>query len=115
KNVVLMGDHGGGQKELEEVAKTLDQKYSPKGVRVIYCSDVYQKANVAFEKYLAEKGYPANSHAGIDDTSEMLYFGGETGWVRKDLIATALGDPVRKPGEPRDPNVPRINNGISGD
>jgi creatinine amidohydrolase/Fe(II)-dependent formamide hydrolase-like protein len=26
-----------------------------------------------------------------------------------------VGDPVRKPGEPRDPNVKRINNGISGD
>jgi creatinine amidohydrolase/Fe(II)-dependent formamide hydrolase-like protein len=23
--------------------------------------------------------------------------------------------PVRKPGEPRDPNVKRVNNGISGD
>src|SRR5579872_4099401 len=28
KNVVLMGDHGGGQKELGEVAKKLDEKYS---------------------------------------------------------------------------------------
>jgi len=26
-----------------------------------------------------------------------------------------LGDPPRKPGEPRDPNATRINNGISGD
>jgi creatinine amidohydrolase len=26
-----------------------------------------------------------------------------------------VGDPVRKPGEPRDPNVKRVNNGISGD
>ncbi len=29
KNVVLMGDHGGGQKQLAEVAKTLTAKYAP--------------------------------------------------------------------------------------
>jgi creatinine amidohydrolase len=45
----------------------------------------------------------------------MLYLGGEKGWVRKELIATALGDPMRKPGEARDPNAKRVNNGISGD
>src|SRR5689334_13419472 len=32
KNVVLMGDHGGGQKELGEVAKRLDEKYKPQGI-----------------------------------------------------------------------------------
>jgi len=51
----------------------------------------------------------------VKDTSELLYLGGDSGWVRKDLIATAVGDPVLKPGEKRDPNVARINNGIEGD
>ena len=115
KNVVLMGDHGGGQSELGEVAKKLDEKYASKGIRVIYCDDVYEKANGDFDKYLAANGMPLSSHAGIPDTSEMLYLGGDLGWVRKDLVATALGDPVRKPGEARDPNAKRINNGISGD
>jgi creatinine amidohydrolase/Fe(II)-dependent formamide hydrolase-like protein len=115
KNVVLMGDHGGGQSELGEVAKKLDEKYASKGIRVIYCDEVYEKANGDFDKYLAANGMPLSSHAGIPDTSEMLYLGGDLGWVRKDLVATALGDPVRKPGEARDPNAKRINNGISGD
>jgi creatinine amidohydrolase/Fe(II)-dependent formamide hydrolase-like protein len=44
----------------------------------------------------------------------MLYLGGDT-WVRKELIKTAVGDPVREPGAPRDPNAPRVNNGITGD
>jgi hypothetical protein len=37
--------------------------------------------------------------------------------VRKDEIKNALGDPVAEPGQrgQRDPNVPRVNNGISGD
>ena len=64
-----------------------------------------------FDKWLADNGYPKSSHAGIPDTSEMLYLGGDA-WVRKDLIKTALGDPVRAPGRPRDPNAPRVNNGI---
>jgi creatinine amidohydrolase len=115
KNVVLMGDHGGGQKELGEVAQKLDAKYSGKGIRVVFCGDVYEKRQADFDKYLEAHHLPLSSHAGIPDTSEMLYLGGDQGWVRKDLIATAVGDPVRKPGEPRDPNAKRINNGITGD
>jgi creatinine amidohydrolase len=105
KNIVLMGDHGGGQKELAEVAKKLDATYAPKGIRVVFCSEVYEKANGDFDKYLASQKMPLSSHAGIPDTSEMMYLGGDKGWVRKDLVATALGDPVRKPGEARDPNA----------
>jgi len=115
KAVVLMGDHGGGQKELAELAKRLDEKYAPQSIRVIYCDEVYQKANGDFDKWLEANHYPVSSHAGIPDTSEMLYLGGDKGWVRKDLVATALGDPMRKPGEARDPNAERVNNGIQGD
>ncbi|HEY3743176.1 MAG TPA: creatininase family protein [Bryobacteraceae bacterium] len=115
KSVVLMGDHGGGQKELEEVAKKLDAKYAGKGIRVVFCDEVYSKANGDFDKYLAANNYPLSSHAGIPDTSEMLFLGANKGWVRKELVATAVGDPMRKPGEARDPNAKRINNGISGD
>ena len=115
KNVVLMGDHGGGQKELGEVAKKLDAKYSPQGIRVVFADEMYAKAQGDYEKWLADNGYPSGGHASVMDTSEMLYLGGDKGWVRKDLIKTALGDPVRKPGQPRDPNAKRVNNGITGD
>jgi creatinine amidohydrolase len=115
KNVVLMGDHGGGQPNVyAEVAKKLDEKYAPQGIHVYYCDEVYAKRQADFDKWLEEQGYPRSSHAGIPDTSEMLYLGGDT-WVRKELIKTALGDPIREPGAPRDPNAPRVNNGISGD
>jgi creatinine amidohydrolase len=112
KNVVLMGDHGGGQKELGEVAKKLSEKYAAQGIRVIFCEDVYSKANGDFDKYLTAHNLPVSTHAGIPDTSEMLYLGGDKGWVRKDLIATALGDPVERS---TDPNAKRVNNGIRGD
>jgi creatinine amidohydrolase len=115
KNVVLMGDHGGGQRELKEVAQKLDAKYASQGIRVIYCDDVYKKVGADFNRWLVDNGYPIGAHAAIKDTSEMLYLGGDKGWVRKELIPTAVGDPVPQPGEPRDPNAKRINNGISGD
>lgn len=105
KNIVLMGDHGGGQKELAEVARKLDEKYSSRGIRVVYCDDVYKRAGDEFNKWAKENGYPAGSHASLKDTSELLYLGGDKGWVRKDLIATAVGDPSRKEG----------GNGINGD
>jgi creatinine amidohydrolase len=118
KNVILMGDHGGGQPQVfSEVAKKLDAKYAPKGVHVYFCDEVYKKAQDDFDNWLVGHGYPRSSHAGIPDTSTMLYLGGDKGWVRKDEIKNALGDPVPEPGQrgQRDPNVPRVNNGISGD
>jgi creatinine amidohydrolase len=102
KNIVLMGDHGGGQRELAEVARKLSARHSAKGIRVVYCGDVYEKANRDFDKWLAANGYPVGAHAGIADTSEMLYLGGDQRWVRKEELPRAVGT---KGG----------SNGISGD
>jgi creatinine amidohydrolase/Fe(II)-dependent formamide hydrolase-like protein len=115
KNVVLIGDHGGGQKEIKEVAEKLDAKYAGKGIRVVYSDGPYTKANDEFFAWLDKNGYPASTHAGIPDTSEMLYLEGNQKWIRKELLPTALGDPPHKPGEHPDPNAKRVNNGISGD
>jgi creatinine amidohydrolase/Fe(II)-dependent formamide hydrolase-like protein len=130
KNVVVMGDHGGGQPDTyAQVAKKMDAKYAPEGKHVYFCDEVYAKAQGDFDKWLQERGYPVSSHAGIPDTSTMLYLGGDKGWVRKELIATAEGDPVPPPGargrgrgQTADPNgssspaaAPRKNNGITGD
>jgi len=115
KNVVLMGDHGGGQNELKEVAAKLDTKHAPEGVHVYFCDEVYEKANGDFDKWLAANGYPSSSHAGIPDTSEMMYLGSDKGWVRPAEIPNAVGDPVRQRGTPVDPNAKRVNNGITGD
>src|SRR5215813_11458920 len=127
KNVVLMGDHGSGQPAVyRDVAAKLDAKYSSQGIHVYYCPDVYTKAGDDFDQWLEENGYPASSHAGIPDTSEMLYLGGDA-WVRKNLLATAVGTPVtrRPPGDSAARGAgrgrgaggdsTRVNNGISGD
>jgi creatinine amidohydrolase/Fe(II)-dependent formamide hydrolase-like protein len=119
KNVVLMGDHGGGQKELGDVAKKLDAKYSSKGIHVVFCDEVYEKAQGDYTKWLADNHYPSGGHASVMDTSEMLYLstlnGQDRGWVRKDLIATAVGDPVGGRGQRTDPSAPRVHKGITGD
>ena len=123
KNVMIMGDHGGGQPAVfAEVAKKLDAKYAPQGKHVYFVDEVYAKAQDDFDDWLVAHGYPRSSHAGIPDTSTMLYLGGDKGWVRKELIATAEGDPVPPPGArgqgrgTPDPNAPpRKNNGITGD
>ncbi len=116
KNVVLMGDHGGGQPNIyQAVAKKLDDKYAAQGIHVYYSDEVYAKANADFDKALAAEGYPPSLHGGLTDTSEMLYLGGDP-WVRQELIAKALGDPVPVAGQPQaNGNAPRINNGITGD
>ncbi len=115
RNVILMGDHGGGQPTVyHDVAAKLDARYAPQGIHVYFCDEVYAKAQGDFDKWLLANGYPTSSHAGIPDTSEMWYLGGDT-WVRPELIKDALGDPVPPPGTRRDPNAPRINNGITGD
>lgn len=115
KTVILMGDHGGGQAELKTVAEKLDAKHAAEGKHVYYCDEVYAKANGDFDEWLKANNYPTSAHAGIPDTSTMLYLGGDNGWVRRDLVASALGDPVLPRGQAPDPNVKRINNGISGD
>ncbi len=102
-NVILMGDHGGGQPNAYAVvAKKLDSVYAPQGKHVFFCDQVYKTANDAFDVYLKSQNLPVSSHAGIPDTSEMLYLGSDLGWVRPEFIATAVTD--------RD-----HPNGISGD
>jgi creatinine amidohydrolase len=99
KNVVLMGDHGGGQRELQELAARLDQKYAPKGTHVYFCGDVYAKTAQDVATWIREHGLPAATHGGIHDTSLLMHLGGEA-YVRKDKLVA--GDPVNGvTGDPR--------------
>jgi creatinine amidohydrolase len=109
KNIVLMGDHGGGQKELGELAKEKNAQYSAQGVHVLFCSDNYTKAKKQFEDYLTAHHLPQSSHGGIADTSELMYLGGAK-YVRTDKIT--FGDPMPRRGERAEP---KIDNGITGD
>src|SRR6266571_5260604 len=63
KNVILMGDHGGGQGNgpgnvYRAVATKLDSMYAPKGIHVFYCDSVYSPRQAAFDAWLEQNGYP---------------------------------------------------------
>jgi creatinine amidohydrolase/Fe(II)-dependent formamide hydrolase-like protein len=117
KNVMIMGDHGGGQPNAyKAVVDSLEPKYAPQGKHVYFVDEVYAKAQGDFDKWLEANGYPVSSHAGIPDTSTMLMLDSSNVWVRRDLIPEALGDmPVPRGSAAQQSSTPRKNNGISGD
>ena len=104
RNIVLMGDHGGGQQDLANLAGVLDKRYAPRGVHVYFCSSVYKEARDDFNAWLKEHGYPVGTHASIPDTSELMYLGGDD-YVRKDRLVKGspdngiVGDPRRSSPE----------------
>jgi creatinine amidohydrolase/Fe(II)-dependent formamide hydrolase-like protein len=112
KNIVLLAEHGGGEKELEELARILDAKYSPQGTHVFFCGATLTKGRDEFNAILKQKNLPVSTHGGIPDTSELMYLGCDK-YVRMDKIVA--GDPVLAPGQKHDPGLPLINNGIQGD
>jgi creatinine amidohydrolase/Fe(II)-dependent formamide hydrolase-like protein len=103
RNVVLMGDHGGGQQELADLARNLNARYAPRGVRVHFCSTVYKEAREDFNAWLKQRSLPVGTHASIPDTSELMYLGGGK-YVRRDRLEAGtpengvVGDP--RPSSP---------------
>jgi creatinine amidohydrolase/Fe(II)-dependent formamide hydrolase-like protein len=101
KNVALMGDHGGGQQTLKKVAEALNAEWSPKGVHVYYIPDLYYKEKEQMKEYLTKRNMAIDEHAGIEDTSEIMFIDKENKWVRKDKLAPddgkmgVRGDPTQ--------------------
>jgi len=138
--VVFLNDHGGGVNVYRDVAKKLDDKYraselAARNIHVFYADRVYGPAQDDFNtKVLEPRGLPVSGHAGIPDTSEMMYLGKARNWTRTDLLpyAVTMGPGyVPAPPSPRgqgagnagagggraaDPNAPRfVASGVSGD
>ena len=83
KDIYLMGDHGGGQAELKAAAEEMDKKLEPKGVRVYYISDFYNKTHDDVDMYLYDHKLPIGGHGAMLETSNMLYLEPTPGaWVR---------------------------------
>jgi creatinine amidohydrolase/Fe(II)-dependent formamide hydrolase-like protein len=118
KNVVLMGDHGGGQGPLgpknvyDTVAKKLDAKYGPQGIHVYYSDQTYRPPMHEFDVETMKEGLPYGSHAGISDTSLMMYLEHGRNWVRRELLPTAVGQLLDNNGKKVGPDP---KNGIEGD
>jgi creatinine amidohydrolase/Fe(II)-dependent formamide hydrolase-like protein len=139
--VIILNDHGGSLQSYRDTAKKLEEKYrapelASRNIHVMYADRVYAPAQDDFNtKVLTPRGLPTSGHAGIPDTSEMMYLGKGKNWTRTDLLpyAVTMGPGyVPAPPAPRgqgagqaaagggraapDPNAPRIvASGVSGD
>ena len=89
RDVVLMGDHGDGQNVIGDVARELDSKLKPTGVRVIYIPDLYFKAKQQSHAYEAAHGIRNDVHAGTDDTSQLMAIDSGHRWIRSDKLAAS--------------------------
>ena len=108
--VVFLNDHGGGVNVYREIAKKLEDKYrapelASRNIHVFYADRVYGPAQDDFNKVVLEpKGLPVSGHAGIPDTSEMMYLGKDKNWTRTDLLKYAV---TMGPGYVPAPPAPR--------
>ncbi len=101
-DILFIGDSGGNQAGLANVAKTLNEEWKGSGATVFALTDYYEQSRLHYRAWLqAAFGYDdetAGSHAGITDTSQMLFI--RPAGIRKDQIKAW--------GGPRD-------SGVSGD
>ena len=97
KYIILMGDHGGNQAPLKELAPKLDERYRAQGTRVFYSGDAYAKSDEEIENYLKDHGFPPSRHGGVGDTSLLWAVGAQ--YVHQDKIA--MGEPVQRPYPPQ--------------
>ena len=74
KLVVLLGDHGGYQKSLEKVAKSLNAQWQGTGAKALYVPGYYTVIAHQYAQWLKQQGYgkDVGMHADISDTSLQL-------------------------------------------
>ena len=113
KNVFLMGDHPGGQKELKLAAENLDADWKAKGVRVFYVADVQAKSMEQANAYMAKRKIAPGGHAGVWETSMMMMLSQteKQYWVRQDKLTAAKGQPEPATGLSGDPSPATVEMG----
>jgi len=104
RDIVLIGDHGGYQRNEQNVAKRLDREWTGTPVRVHALLDYYRVTEGEYPKALRARGYSdaeIGTHAGLADTSLALAI--DPRLVREaQLAAPTARDPAHGvQGDPR--------------
>ena len=92
--VILIGDSGGNQSGMKAAADSLNAAFAGKGGRALFIGDYYTKSTADIRTYLGGLGFPMESigsHAGMVDTSELLFV--NPSLVRRDKLALNGGSP----------------------
>jgi creatinine amidohydrolase len=86
KNIVFIGDSGGNQAGMKEVAELLNKEWAGSGVRIHFVPEYY--SGNGFDEWLmsrGEKKEDIGTHAGITDTSQLWALDAKQ--IRKDKFA----------------------------
>lgn len=89
-DIIFIGDSGGNQAGMEEVAEMLNAEWIGKSVRVHFVGDYYRAHG--FRDWLVGQGEDEDDlggHAGMVDTSQMLYVAPQH--IRTDRLAPGGG------------------------
>ncbi|MEP6782550.1 MAG: creatininase family protein [Acidobacteriota bacterium] len=71
KNVILMGDSGGNQSAMKDVATALDEKYKGSGTRFYFIPEYYDYASA--QKFLQGNGIPEQIVIGASQGSDQIH------------------------------------------
>lgn len=108
-DILFIGDSGGNQAGMTNVAKALNEEWKDAGTKVYALTDYYAEGRVHYRAWMqAAFGYDdtaIGSHAGISDTSQLLHV--HPGGIRKDRITPwggpkdsgVSGDPTKSTAE----------------
>jgi len=108
-DILFIGDSGPNQAGMTAVAKTLNEEWKDAGTKVFALTDYYEAGREHYRAWLeAAYGYDeqtVGSHAGISDTSQMLFV--RPAGIRKDLVkpwggpqdSGVSGDPAKATAE----------------
>src|SRR5262249_52251938 len=101
-HVALLGDHGGYQRQLKEVAAELSREWAGTPARVHFIADYYRATETAYVQALRGKGLSdaqIGEHAGTADTS--LQMAVDPAMVRADRLDGAQTPGTGTGGDPR--------------